>query len=200
MKIGIVGGTFNPIHVGHLMLGEYAYEELHLDEIWYMPNGNPPHKSIDNHVITNETRVVLTQIAIRDIPYFKYSSFEIEQDIISYSYQSLECLKVKYPTHEYYFILGSDSLFEIETWKYPNRFMSACHILVACRENMDLSLLQEQIIYLKEKYQSDITLLPMPLLEISSSDIRSRVKAGKSIKYIVPEGVEKYIYSHKLYR
>lgn len=199
MKIGIVGGTFNPIHLGHLMLGEYAYEEYNLDEIWFMPNGNPPHKYIDKSECSTEERIEMTKIAIDKVSYFKYQSYEIERIEKSYSYQTMEAFTKQYSEDEFFFIIGSDSLFALEQWKCPEKLVKLCTILVACRENIDIVLVKKQISYLEQKYECKIVLLQMPLLEISSSHIRNRVKSGKSIKYIVPDEITTYIQDNKLY-
>lgn len=199
MKIGIVGGTFNPIHVGHLMLGEYAYEECGLDEVWFLPNGNPPHKHITNKEISADIRLEMAEVAIQDVPYFKIQSYEIEKKEVSYSYATMQEFVCRYPEAQFYFIIGSDSLFTLEKWMHPEILLKLCTILVACRENMDVELMKQRILYLNDKYNSNIQLLQMPLLEISSSEIRSRVQQKKSIKYIVPECVAQYIEEHKLY-
>ena len=116
MKIGIMGGTFDPIHNGHLMIAEYAYRQFSLDEVWFLPNGNPPHK--DNPDIAKETkaRVEMTALAIEDIPYFKLNTYESERTEKSYSYQTIRHFKEKYPEHEFYFIIGADSLLKIEDY------------------------------------------------------------------------------------
>lgn len=199
MKVGIVGGTFNPIHVGHLMLGEYAYEACGLNEIWFMPNGKPPHKEAEEIITSADRRVEMTEMAIKDTDYFKLSIYEYEKVNTSYSYKTMEELIALYPENEFFFIMGSDSLLAIEDWKCPEKLMKLCTLLVACRENSDIDLLRKQILYLESKYMCNIILLPMPLLEISSSDIRKRVNEGKSIKYIVPEIIYEYIQKNKLY-
>ncbi len=199
MKIGIVGGTFNPIHLGHLMLGEYAHSEYNLEEIWFMPNGNPPHKYIDMSECSTEKRIEMTKIAIEGISYFKYQSYEIERSEKSYSYQTMETFAKMYEGNEFFFIIGSDSLFSLEEWKCPEKLVKLCTILVACRENLDIALVNKQISYLEQKFECKIILLQMPILEVSSSDIRNRVKLGKTIKYIVPDEVSVYINNNKLY-
>ncbi|MFI3207711.1 MAG: nicotinate-nucleotide adenylyltransferase [Eubacteriales bacterium] len=199
MKIGIVGGTFNPIHIGHLMLGEYAYNELTLDEVWYMPNGNPPHKEINDINVSADRRAVMTKLAIDGVEHFRFSSFEIEKEHVSYSFSTMEELKKIYPEHTFYFIVGSDSLLDIEKWRCPERLFATCHIIAACRDSQDVAPFHKQIQHLNEKFHSNIELLPMPLFEMSSSDIRDRVRNKKSIKYIVPDSVGAYIIEEKLY-
>ncbi len=199
MKVGIVGGTFNPIHLGHLMLGEYAHEECGLDEVWFMPNGNPPHKTVNRSEISTEKRIEMTKLAIEDTAYFRFQPYEINRTAISYSYQTMEEFSRIYPDIVFYFIIGSDSLFALETWRCPDKLLRTCSILVACRENIDIRKVKEHITYLNTKYHCDILLLQMPLLEISSSDIRKRVEKHQSVKYILPDCIAHYIEENKLY-
>ena len=117
MRIGIMGGTFDPIHNGHLMLGEYAYQQFHLDEVWYMPNGNPPHKSNPEIRKDLQDRAEMTRLAIEEIPYFRLCTYEMDRKETSYSYQTMEYFKETYPQDEFYFIIGADSLFNLESFK-----------------------------------------------------------------------------------
>lgn len=200
MKIGIVGGTFNPIHLGHLMLGEYAYEACNLDKVWFMPNGNPPHKNINTSGVSIAERTEMTKLAIQDVEHFEFNSYEIQREEISYSYQTIQEFTHLYPKAEFYFIIGSDSLFSLEEWRCPEELLQLCTILVACRENIDIDVIRAQITHLNHKYNCAIMLLQMPLLEISSSDIRRRVALNQSIKYIVPDCVCSYIKDKKMYK
>src|SRR5699024_10259182 len=116
MKIGIMGGTFDPIHIGHLLLGEFAYEDFSLDEIWFMLNGNPPHKTADHTEEAMHHRIEMVKLAIRDIPHFRINLYEAETEEHSYTYSTLKEFSKRYPDDEFYFILGADSLFAIEEW------------------------------------------------------------------------------------
>ena len=196
MKIGIVGGTFDPIHNGHLMLGAYAYDNFQLDKIWFMPNGNPPHKSKEINV---DFRLDMVKLAIEGKEEFCLSTFEIEEEKHSYSYETLEKLQQLYPQDTFYFIIGADSLFTIEFWKEPARIMHSCIILAACRDDKDMDKMYKQISYLTEKYSAKIELLKMPLIDISSSDIRQKRENGENIDNLVPQKVSAYIESHGLY-
>lgn len=196
MKIGIVGGTFDPIHNGHLMLGAYAYDNFQLDKIWFMPNGNPPHKSGEIDV---DFRLDMVKLAIEDKDEFCLSTFEVEEEKHSYSYATLEKLHQLYPKDTFYFIIGADSLFTIELWKEPARVLQACIILAACRDDKDIDKMNKQIAYLTEKYNAEIKLLKMPLIDISSSDIRKKQENGENIDAFVPKKVLEYIKAHKLY-
>ena len=196
MKIGIMGGTFDPIHNGHLMLGEYAARQFRLQKVWFLPNGNPPHKSGE---ISIRHRIEMVKLALEGHDRFELNLYEAEKGTVSYSYDTIRNLNELYPEHEFYFIIGADSLFSIETWKCPQNLLSDCTILAACRDEKDQSQVQEQIDYLKKKYQTGIELLLTPMMDVSSSDIRQMVQYGMDISSLVPPGVKEYIHEHRLY-
>lgn len=204
MKIGIMGGTFNPIHKGHLMLGEYAYHNFELDEIWFMPNGNPPHKDMPSLLNNTDERGDMVKLAIKDMPYFKFCDYEMQKKGKSYSYETMEYFQKIYPEHHFYFIIGADSLFSIEKWKSPERLLKTVTILAAYRDDIDTSEeMNKQITYLNEKYQSDIRLLQTPILQISSHEIREKISCGTFLDYkelFLSEEVFSYIEEKHLYK
>lgn len=200
MKIGIMGGTFDPIHIGHLLLGEFAYENFHLDEIWFLPNGNPPHKTTDESGVSLDDRIEMVKLATDDVPYFRMNLYEASSKKHSYTYSTMRALREMYPEHEFFFILGADSLFSIEQWKNFREIFPSCTILAAMRDDKDTESMQAQIRYLNEKYGADIRLLQAPLVEISSTTIRRRAEKGLSIRYMVPDVVAEYIQSNALYK
>lgn len=200
MKIGIMGGTFDPIHNGHLMLGEYAYRQFDLDLIWFMPNGNPPHKSNDSIESQTKHRVEMVKRAISGTEYFSLQPYEAETKEVHYSYKTMDCFKSSYPEHEFYFIIGADSLFSIEKWVHPEILLKKCVILAAYRDEKGTEEMLAQIAYLNQKYQADIRLLNTPNVDISSSEIREKLKRGQSIQEIVPDTVYAYIEENQLYR
>ena len=200
MKIGIMGGTFDPIHKGHLMLGEYAKELYKLDEIWFMPNGNPPHKLNSNIESQTNHRVEMVKLAIRDYDNFKVQLYEVERTEVNYSYLTMQHFNEKYPNDEFYFIIGADSLFAFETWKHPELLVKTCKILAAYRDGKNTSEMEEQIQYLNQKYGSEILLLNTPNVDISSSGIRRMIKDNEDISNLVPETVFSYIQSNNLFR
>lgn len=200
MKVGIMGGTFNPVHIGHLLLGEFAYEQFELDEIWFMPNGNPPHKEVVSWENALAQRIAMLRLAIDGVPYFKLNLHEADESKHSYTYQTLKELKERYPENEYYFILGADSLFALETWKNYKEIFPSCIILAAIRDDKMREDVIVQIRYLIQKYQADIRLLKAPKLEISSTELRERIQQKKSIRYMVPQSVEEYIVEHQIYQ
>lgn len=200
MKIGIMGGTFDPIHNGHLMLGEYAYRQFDLDLIWFMPNGNPPHKSNDSIESQTKNRVEMVKRAISGTEYFSLQPYEAETKEVHYSYKTMDYFKRSYPEHEFYFIIGADSLFSIEKWVHPEILLKKCVILAAYRDEKGTEEMLAQIAYLNQKYQADIRLLNTPNVDISSSEIREKLKRGQSIQEIVPDTVYAYIEENQLYR
>lgn len=200
MKIGIMGGTFDPIHIGHLLLGEFAYENFALDEIWFMPNGNPPHKIADHTQEAMHHRIEMVKLAVQDVPYFSVSLYEAETEEHSYTYSTLREFKRRYPDNDFYFILGADSLFSIEEWRNFEEIFPFCTILAAMRDDKDAQSMQLQIDYLRERYNARIELLRAPLVEISSTTIRRRASLGQSVRYMVPDAVADYIKEHQLYK
>ncbi len=199
MKIGIMGGTFDPIHIGHLLLGEFAYEDFGLDEIWFLPNGNPPHKQTKEMEDALMHRVEMIRLAIKDVPYFKLCLHEAKETSHSYTYKTMRELNAIYPENEFYFILGADSLFAIEHWKYFREIFPTCIILAAMRDDKDAEDMRMQIHYLTQEYDARIELLRAPLLEISSTTIRKRAARGLRVYYMVPDAVADYIKKQHLY-
>ncbi len=197
-KVGIMGGTFDPIHYGHLILAQNALETYDLDEIMFVPSGTPWLKD-STKVLSRNKRVSMTGIAIEDNPKFALSTIEIDREGNSYSYETVEELKKEYPETDFYFILGADSLLEIEKWKHPDRLMAECTLLAAVRDNCDEEGLKKQICYLEEKYNAVICILPARRIDISSSDIRNLISEGKSVRYMLPNQVIKFIEKNHLY-
>lgn len=200
MKIGIMGGTFDPIHIGHLLLGEFAYEDFGLDEIWFLPNGNPPHKENADTGTSLERRIEMIRKAIEGVPHFRLNLHEANTEEHSYTYRTMQEFNQMFPEHEFYFILGADSLFSIEQWKYFREIFPTCTILAAMRDDKDAWEMQRQILYLTEKYGARIRLLQAPLLEISSTVIRDRASRDLGVRYMVPDSVAEYIRTNHLYK
>ncbi len=197
-KVGIMGGTFNPIHFGHLLLAETAFHQFQLDEILIMPTKNPYYKKISNSV-TEEDRVAMVELAIEDNAHFRLSKEELNREGTTYTVETLSQLTARHPDYEYYFIMGADSLYHIESWKDPAQILKLATIVVAGRAGTGSSL-SSQIEYIENKYDSEIYRLNSPVLEISSNDIRRRIRDGESIRYLLPAKVADYIYEHGLYQ
>ena len=200
MKIGIMGGTFDPIHNGHLMLGEYAYRQFKLDKIWYMPNGCPPHKNNAKIGSNALTRANMVRLAIEGIEYFELQDYEIKKETVSCSYATLEYFNEIYKGNHFYFIIGADSLFAIEKWVHPERVLKACTILAAYRNEMNnRDVMEEQIQMLNQKYGADIHLLDTPVMDVSSSELREMIKKNSDVSSYVPSKVAEYIKVNELY-
>ena len=198
--IGIMGGTFNPIHMGHLMLAECAREEFSLDEVWFIPTGYSYMKEGGLKDPLSADRLKMTKIAVEGNPYFRCLDIEVLREGNTYTYETLEELEQLYPDTKRYFILGADCLYEIEGWKEPERIFAACDIIAAVREEFDVSQMQDKIEELCAKYGARILFLPFGEVAISSTDIRERVRLGKSIRYMVPDAVMCYIEEKGFYR
>ena len=198
--IGIIGGTFDPVHNGHLMLGKQAYMESGLDEIWFMPSHIPPHKK--DHVVTDgKQRLDMLYLALENFPYCRVSEFEMERDGNTYTAQTFELLKKQYTDIRFSFIIGADSLFQIESWYHPEKVMAMTTLLVSGREYESGNItLEMQADYLHKKYQADIRFLHNEEMDISSAGIRKKVLEGKDIAGDVPDKVKEYIVFHNLYK
>ena len=197
-KTGIMGGTFNPIHNGHLELARKAKEQFALDEILFMPCGEPYMKAAQK-VESKQTRVEMTALAVQEEAYFYLSTMEIEHSGNTYTYETLERLKQENQDTEYYFILGADNLFQITKWEKPERIFANCRLLAAVRDDKTVADMVEQIEYLEQTYHAVIFLLKIDCMDISSSKIRRKVAEGISIEADVPASVKDYIEEKGLY-
>lgn len=197
-RIGIMGGTFNPIHQGHLLLAEQAREYCELDEVLFIPSGNSYMKNSDE-IPDSKIRVSMTALAIENNPFFVLSSMEAEREGATYTCDTIRDLKSGQPFAEYYFILGADALFSIEAWKDPEDIFKGCILVAAARDNQDTFSLTEKAMELQTKYQARIIILPERKIDVSSSEIRSRIREGKSVRYMMPDKVYEYILSEKIY-
>jgi nicotinate-nucleotide adenylyltransferase len=198
-KIGILGGTFDPVHYGHLLIAENAREQFDLEQVWLLPTGNSPHKD-DNQVLDGSKRFRMLELAAAEQPDFEVCDFELKNHEVNYTYHTIEQLQLLYPDFEFYFIMGADSLFMLENWKNPKRLCSLCTILVSVRDDKNLEELLREKAYLSQKYQADIQILNTPNFYVSSHEIRNRVSTGRTIKYLVPKAVEQYILTEGIYR
>ena len=198
-KTGIMGGTFNPIHFGHLAIARKAQEKFALDEVLFIPSGIPYMKDLEE-VLPPEIRCEMTRLAIEDTPSFALSLIEVNKDKNTYTCETLKDLRASDPAADYYFILGADSLWAMEDWKNPEEIFQNCHVLAAVRDDKSLTDMKNQITYLKEKFDADILILEIDPMDISSSMIRERVRDKLPIHDLVPQAVETYIYNNKLYQ
>lgn len=198
-KIGIMGGTFNPIHNGHVTLAERAYEQFHLDSILFMPTKNPPHKK-HKIIVSEQHRSNMVKLAIEEISYFQFSSLELDRQGITYTVDTLSYLTSSYKDAEYYFIIGADSLFQIETWYRSEQIMKLTHLLAATRYHLSDDNIEEQIDYLNKKYGAQVHQLKVDNMDVSSDQIRQAVQNGISVSGLVNSKVENYIKENHLYK
>jgi nicotinate-nucleotide adenylyltransferase len=215
-KIGILGGTFNPIHYGHLAAAEEVRDRLKLDRILFIPSSLPPHK-LEEDIPSAVQRMEMVRLATADNPLFEPSGIEIKRGGRSYSIDTVEALRQASAGVELFFIIGLDSFLDIQTWREWERLLSSCGFVVIPRPGYLFADLAK-LVFMKDAAQEligldqgalkqavvrsgayAIYLETIPLYDISSTDIRARVKAGASIKYLLPDTVETYIIKNKLY-
>lgn len=198
-NVGIMGGTFNPIHMGHLLLAEAAREQCRLDEVLFIPCGNPYMKKT-NILLSGEERAHMTALAIEGNPYFKLSRIEIERKGPTYTCDTLVGLRAKNPDSQFYFITGADSLFHLESWMSPEVIFENCIIVTAVRGEGTKAQIYSQANYLKTKYQAEVQILSTSHIDISSSEIRNKISKKESVRYMIPEKVLMYIQEKHFYQ
>lgn len=200
-KIGIMGGTFDPIHYGHLVLAEEIRNNFDLDKIFFVPAGTPPHKKKAG-MTDKEQRYTMTLLASMTNPNFEVSKIEIESEEVSYTINTIKKIKEKLQNDqvEIYFITGADAIMEIETWKDYKELLTLCSFIGATRPGIHAETLEHKIEELRTTYNAKIHLTRIPGLAISSTDIRNRVKEGRAFKYLLPESVEAFIVKNNLYK
>ena len=195
MKIGILGGTFNPIHMGHLMIAEHIRQEKNFDKILFIPTGDPPHKEVE---VPGKKRAEMLRLAIKDNKHFEMSSLEVNREGITYTVDTLRELKNIYD--EIYYIVGSDTIFQFRTWKNFKKVAEMTKFIYMLRPGgEDDNVLFDEIRFLRENFNVKIEQIEGPMLYLSSTYLRERIKSGKSIKYLVPDSVIKYINDEGLY-
>lgn len=202
--VGIMGGTFNPIHLGHVNLAKAAYEQFGLDKVIFIPTGHPPHKK-GSVIVSDEHRMKMVELAIEDYPYFEASDMEIKREGNTYTYDTLKELKSQNTQDEIYFIIGADSLFNLEKWFKPSEILKMCVMVAADRDDIPEEEFQAKIDYFNEKFSADIRPLKVPMLDISSTEIRNAMKdntltnADNVNIELIDSKVLSYIQENKLY-
>ena len=201
-KIGILGGTFDPIHLGHLIIAEQARDQYGLDQVLLIPSGHSYFK--DNRaqkVLPALTRLEMTRKAVSDYPPFEVSDIEVLRSGNTYTYETLEELADLHPEAELYFIVGADTVCSMSTWREPARIFAACTVLAAMREDqVDPESFQQGIKDLENRFHARIRTISIPNIGISSTQIRERAGNGKSIHYLVPNALESYIIENGIYK
>ena len=198
MKTGIMGGTFDPIHYGHLLMAQGVMEKLDLDRVIFIPTGNPPHKN-NSDITDKRDRLKMTEIATADNPKFEVSDMEIKRDKTSYTADTARELKEMYKDDEFYYISGTDVIRDIKDWKTPEAFLKIFKIAAVERITEDSADTDYRINYLKEKFNAEIVKVNLPVIEISSTMIRENIKNKKSVLYMLPDKVIKYVTENGLY-
>lgn len=194
-RVGLMGGTFNPIHNGHLILAQRAYEQILLDKVIFMPSGKSYMKK---NVLETQKRVEMVDLAIKSYSYFELSLVEAQKEGNTYTCETLNYLKTVHPDTQYYFIIGADILFQIEQWRNPQQIFQMVVLVCAVRDDYDFAAICEKGNALAAS-GADILYLNMPKLDISSTDIRARVNSNQSILELVPVEVAHYIEQEHLY-
>lgn len=203
IRLGIMGGTFNPIHYGHLVTAEEARIQFSLEKVIFVPTGDPVHKR-DKRALSAEDRYLMTVIATSSNPYFTVSRIEIDRPGPSYTIDTVKKIGELYRDAKIYFITGADAVWEIITWKDPEELFRYCDFIAATRPGYSLKKFEDMhvLTHLAEdkKKLPQVNIMEIPALAISSTDIRKRVKTGHTIRYLVPEGIWSFIYKSGFYR
>lgn len=199
MKIGVFGGTFDPVHVGHLILAERCREEAGLDQVWFLPSYAPPHKQ--GQAITRfELRCDMLALALTGQPAFRVEPIEKELPPPSYTARTLAELHERHPEHTFALIIGGDSLYDLPTWYEPGRVLAQAELVAVPRPGAVLPSAAEVSVKVGvPPEQVRLTVVDCPQVDVSSRDIRQRVGMGKSVRFLVPRAVEEYVRERKLY-
>ncbi len=201
-KIGILGGTFNPVHKGHLALAHAAGEQYHLEQVWLMVSKMPPHKEVAGQ-ISAEQRLYMVSLAVSEKPYDQYmtaSDFELKREGYIYTADTLSLLAEQYPEFEFYFIIGGDSLDYLEQWYHPEIIFSHATILASGRDDFQLQEVEKKIAQLKQIYENaDIRPVRMEKIPYSSTQIRKLAAAGEEISAMTGRKVANYIRKNHIY-
>ena len=192
MTIGIFGGAFNPPHMGHLIVAEAVGEQLHLDKVIFVVSADPPHRR-DVGRATAEARFTMTKLAVRGNTRFDLSDMEIQRPGKSYTVDTVLGFEALHPRARLFLLIGSDNLAEFHTWRSPREIIARCELVAFTRPGFPMD-------GIKNEFVRSAQVLTAPIVGISASDIRRRVKTGRSIRYMVPEAVEDYIVKKGLYR
>ncbi|MCS6845784.1 MAG: nicotinate-nucleotide adenylyltransferase [Caldilineales bacterium] len=198
MRLGVLGGTFDPIHLGHLILAEEARDRLRLDRVLLAPAADPPHKD-GRRVSPAEHRVRMVALAVADNPHLVLSRVDVDRPGPHFTLDMVRLLLAEHgPDTELFFLMGQDSLVDLPTWHRPRELMALCRLVAFSRPDvpLDWEALEAALPGVREQ----VILLPMPLLQISGTDLRQRVREGRTIRYQVPAAVEAYILAQGLYR
>ncbi|MBE3588342.1 MAG: nicotinate-nucleotide adenylyltransferase [Thermoanaerobacteraceae bacterium] len=198
-RLGIMGGTFDPIHYGHLVAAEGARHAFQLEKVIFIPAGRPPHKT-GRQISSAHHRWIMTELAVASNPFFDTSTLEVDRPGYSYTIDTVREVRDLYPGAEIYFITGADAVLEILGWKNVDELLTMCWFIAATRPGYPLGNLRRRLSGIAPAPMNRIITMEVPALAISSTEIRTRVQEGRPIKYLLPEPVEAYILNRGLYR
>ncbi len=199
-RVGLFGGTFDPVHIGHLILAEQCREQAALDEVWFLPAARPPHK-LDHPPTPFTQRVEMLALAVAGNSHFRISEIENERSGPSYTVDTLEELTRRCPTHGWHFIVGADSVPELPRWHLPDRILELAQLLIVARPGATLPPEVEagENLGVGDGAKGRFRVVRSPLVDVSSRDLRRRAAEGRSLRYLVPHAVEVFIRTHQLY-
>lgn len=196
-RIGIMGGSFDPIHLGHLVVANEVLNIYKLDEVIFVPSGNPPHKK--GLKAESHHRLTMVNLATLYNNKFSVSDYEINNPQKSYTLNTLKEFRKLYINMEFYFITGYDAIIDLPNWHEPEEILKLCKFIAVTRPGIKKESIDEKINEIKNNFGGTIEMLQVPMLQISSTDIRKRINTGVSAKYLLPDSVEQYIIKNKLY-
>jgi len=199
VKKAIFGGTFDPIHIGHIHIAYEALYNLHLDKVLFMPAGNPPNK-INKNITDATIRYDLVKKAIEYESNFEISDYEIMKREYSYTYKTLERFSKLQNDIEWYFLIGADSLMDLDNWKNVDIILNSCKLVVYNRAGYIVEEVLKEKKRIEQKFNNKIIFLNMPIIDISSTNIRKNIKEGRNVNYLLPKGVDKIINKLHLYK
>jgi len=197
MRLGIFGGTFDPVHYGHLLLAETCRQELDLDEVRFLPAGNPPHKSHD--ISDGHARADMIKLAVSGYPEFKVDRREIRRAGPSYTVLTLDEIASEFPESELFFLMGADSLVDFPGWREPDRILELSTVVACNRPGHPLPDKEQLVSVTGELDTSRILMKTMPGTDISATDLRDRIDDGRGLRFLTPRAVEMFLTEHKLY-
>jgi len=195
MNIGVLGGTFDPVHMGHLVLAEQARDQLELDQVLLIPAGEPWRKS-GRAITAAEQRLAMLRLAVEGDEHLAISDIELRREGPTYTADTLEALASERLDDAFWFIMGADALADLPNWRDPERIVRHAMLAVAPRDAQEVNAAAMNVPGIAER----IVIFDCPRIEVSSTSVRERVRAGRSVRYLVPAGVEAYIAEHRLYR
>lgn len=193
MRVGIFGGTFDPVHIGHLIVAESVREEAGLDEIWFMPAGQPPHKD-EGGVTDAGVRLAMLQAAIADCPHFRICGLELERGGPSYTVDSARALSARHPDYRFYWIFGGDMVAHLPRFDRVEQLVAEIGLLGVARPGYE-----EAIRSLPASLAGAVTMVPVPPIALSSTEVRERIRTGRSVRYLLPDAVINLIKERGLY-